>query len=130
MTGCTGAPAASADSVRGFQTSPFKSGLNLAGLQSELQAMPTPIFTIRLPKPTQDQLAEIAGVVGASSPRAFAREILETVLSGDPARINAFNVRLIEGVTRQFQLPGVQVVAAAVVPKAKPKKRRPKRGRG
>lgn len=92
--------------------------------------MPTPIFTIRLPKPTQDQLAELAGVVGASSPRAFAREILETVLSGDPARINAFNVRLIEGVTRQFQLPGVQVVAAAVVPKAKPKKRRRKRGRG
>ena len=64
----------------------------------------TPFFTLRLPQELQDQIKVMGKAYGSSSPRAFCRELLETVLSGDVAKMTAFNVRLVERVTGQLQL--------------------------
>lgn len=66
--------------------------------------MPTPTFTLRLPKKTQDDIADLAKVYGAANPRAFAREILEVVTSGDLERIKGFNQRLLMRMGEQLSL--------------------------
>lgn len=66
--------------------------------------MPTPIYTIRLTPKTQADIATLAKVYGSPNGRAFAREILETVCSGDPERMQAFNRRLMMGVGEQLAL--------------------------
>lgn len=67
-------------------------------------SMPTPTFTMRLPKKTQDELAELAKVYGAPNTRALAREVLEVIVSGDIERIKAFNARLITRMGEQLVL--------------------------
>ena len=66
----------------------------------------------------QDQIKEMSVVYGAPNPRAFLRELIECVLSGDLGRINAFNVRLVERATGQMHLK-MEADLAAVVDRAK-----------
>ena len=57
--------------------------------------MPTPLFTLRLSQETQNRLAEMAEIYGADSLRGFVREILETMIAGDPEKVKEFNRRLV-----------------------------------
>ena len=66
--------------------------------------MPTPVFALRLPQKTQDDIAALSKVYGAPNARAFAREILEVITSGDMERIKAFNQRLITRMGEQLVL--------------------------
>jgi hypothetical protein len=66
--------------------------------------MPTPTYALRLPGETQKAIADLAGIYGAPNGRAFAREILEVMTSGDPERVKAFNARLIRGMGEQLTL--------------------------
>lgn len=66
--------------------------------------MPTPIFALRLPQKIQDDLGEIARIYGAPSTRAFAREILEVMVSGEVERVKAFNGRLMMKMGEQMTL--------------------------
>jgi hypothetical protein len=63
--------------------------------------MPTPTYALRLPKKVQDDLASIGLVYGAPNGRAFAREILEVVTSGNPDRISLFVQRFVERIGGQ-----------------------------
>ncbi len=98
-----------------------------------IQGMPTPTYALRLARKTQDDLAQMAKVYGAPNGRAFAREILETVCSGEPARMAAFNRRLLQGVGEQLALtlnaPLEKMVAEDRKVSVRPQKRGPqKRG--
>lgn len=66
--------------------------------------MPTPLYTLRLPEKTQANIAELSVIYGAANPRAFAREILEVVTSGDVEKLKAFNARLVHGMGQQLTL--------------------------
>lgn len=66
--------------------------------------MATPIYSLRIPQKTQDEIAELARIYGAPNGRAFAREILEVITSGDLEKIKAFNGRLIKGMGEQLTL--------------------------
>jgi hypothetical protein len=66
--------------------------------------MPTPLYALRLPQQTQDAIVELAKIYGAPTGRAFAREILEVITSGDMERIKSFNGRLIQGMGEQLTL--------------------------
>ena len=68
-----------------------------------IRSMETPLFALRLPQVLQDQIKEMSKVYGSPNPRAFLRELIECVLSGDQAKATAFNVRLVERVTGQLQ---------------------------
>lgn len=89
--------------------------------------MPTPIFTIRLAPKTQEDLASMSKVYGSPNPRAFAREVLEVMCSGDLARVKDFNARLIRGVGEQLTLKlnaaADTIAATSRKPVQKPKKR-------
>lgn len=75
----------------------------------------TPVFSFRLKQELQDQIKEISKAYGSPNPRAFVRELIETVLSGDIAKANAFNVRLIERATGQLQLRMEDEMHAALI---------------
>jgi len=77
--------------------------------------METPLFALRLPQTLQDQIKEMGKAYGSPNPRAFVRELLETVLSGDVAKVTAFNVRLIERATGQLQLRMEDEMQAALL---------------
>jgi hypothetical protein len=64
----------------------------------------TPLYTLRLPQKTQDDLADISRIYGATSPRAFAREILEVATSGDLSKLQAFAERLMKATGEQLML--------------------------
>jgi len=66
--------------------------------------MPTPVYGLRLPKQVQDDLQTFGKIYGAPNGRAFAREVLEVMTSGDMERVKAFNARLIRGVGEQLTL--------------------------
>lgn len=66
------------------------------------EGMETPVFALRLPQKLQDDLAEYSVLYGAPNPRAFAKEILEVVLSGDPRRVAEFNGRLMQKIGEQM----------------------------
>lgn len=95
--------------------------------------MPTPVYGLRLPQKVQDDLVEYAKIYGAPSGRAFAREILEVMTSGDMERVKAFNARLIRGVGEQLTLfmnAQADLGAAQIAGKrAQKPKKRPKRGK-
>lgn len=74
------------------------------GIQARMPIMPTPTFALRLSLKTQADLAALSKVYGSPNPRAFAREILEAVTSGDMERIKAFNQRLITRMGEQLVL--------------------------
>jgi predicted DNA-binding protein len=75
----------------------------------------TPVFSFRLKQELQDQIKEISKAYGSPNPRAFVRELIETVLSGDIGRANAFNIRLIERATGQLQLRMEDEMQAALL---------------
>jgi len=66
--------------------------------------MPTPTYALRLPAETQKAISDLAAIYGALNGRAFAREILEVMTSGDPERVKEFNGRLIRGMGEQLTL--------------------------
>lgn len=57
-----------------------------------------------MPMKVQEDIADLARIYGAPNGRAFAREILEVITSGDIDRIKAFNARLIQGMGEQLTL--------------------------
>lgn len=100
--------------------------------------MPTPIYSLRLSKKTQDDLSEMGKVYGLPNGRAFAREILEVMCSGDPAKVQAFNRRLMMAVGEQLALKLNEPLEAAIridaadkakVPPAPKPPKKKKRGR-
>jgi len=84
--------------------------------------MPTPLYALRLPQKTQDDIAELAKVYGAPTGRAFAREILEVMTSGDMEKVKAFNARLVQKVGEQLTLKFNAMVDAASEPQKQAKK--------
>jgi hypothetical protein len=66
--------------------------------------MPTPLYALRLPQKTQDDLVLMGKLYGLPNGRAFAREVLETMCSGDAGRVQAFLRRLMAGVGEQLAL--------------------------
>lgn len=66
--------------------------------------MPTPLYTLRLPKEAQDNINRLAKIYGAPNGRAFAREILETFTGGDVERLKEFNAQMIRGMGEQLTL--------------------------
>jgi hypothetical protein len=66
--------------------------------------MGTPVYGLRLPKKVQDDLVVFAKIYGAVNGRAFAREVLEVMTSGDLEKVKQFNARLIRGVGEQLTL--------------------------
>lgn len=64
----------------------------------------TPIFTVRMSLESQRNLSEMAKVYGSSSVSGFAREVLETVSSGDVERVRAFTLRMAEKAGEQLKL--------------------------
>lgn len=66
--------------------------------------MPTPIYALRMSQEEQDSIAQMAKVFGAPNGRAFAREVLAVMCSGDVKRVQEFNARLIRGVGEQLTL--------------------------
>lgn len=91
--------------------------------------MPTPIYALRLPAKVQEDIAALGKIYGAPNGRAFAREILEVTVSGDIARIQAFNSRLILRMGEQLQLEFSAAVQKAAAGARKGTKKRMK-GRG
>lgn len=63
-----------------------------------------PPFTIRLPVAVHEEIKDMAKVYGALNPRAFVRELLLAVLSGDPRQVADFNSRLITRMGEQLVL--------------------------
>lgn len=92
------------------------------------------MFALRLSEKTQGELAAMAKVYGAPTSSAFAREILEVVVSGDIERVKAFNARLIAKVGEQLQMKfsaALDEAAGAGKPAKKPRKpQKQVRGRG
>jgi hypothetical protein len=62
------------------------------------------VYTLRVSKQTADEIARMSCVYGSKTPRAFAREILEVMCSGDEQRVGAFLTRLFERITGQMAL--------------------------
>lgn len=114
-----------------------RTDLDCHGIQACMPSMPTPTFALRLSKKTQDDLAALAAVYGSPNPRAFAREILEVVTSGDMERITAFGARLVERMggqmaflmTAQVDAPASSHGARTTRNTRKPRKRRRARDR-
>jgi hypothetical protein len=93
--------------------------------------MPTPTYALRLPKKVQDDLTTIEHVYGAPNGRAFAREILEVVTSGDPDRISLFVAKFIDrlGGQTSFYLTVENTPAGTTRTTRTPSKARKKRRR-
>lgn len=88
--------------------------------------MPTPTYTLRLPRKVQDDLATFALIYGSANGRAFTREVLEVMTSGDMERIKAFNARLVHGMGEQLTLKlnaSFDAFTGVEKPTAKPRKR-------
>ena len=87
--------------------------------------MGTPIYALRLPQKTQDDIAELSKLYGSPNSRAFAREILEVMTGGDIERIKAFNARLVRGMGEQLTLTlntAIDTVTGAEKPAKKGRK--------
>ena len=91
--------------------------------------MPTPIFALRLPQKTQDDIATLSRIYGSPNPRAFAREILEVITSGDMERIQSFNRRLMMGMGEQLALKLNEPLKALQGQQRGPRKKGGRRGR-
>lgn len=85
------------------------------------------MFTVRLAKETQADLAQLARVYGAPTSSAFAREVLEVVVSGDFEKIKAFNARLLTRMGEQLHLQLAEVFDDAAKKKAPRTKKRARR---
>jgi hypothetical protein len=64
----------------------------------------TPTFTFRLPDEERKQLVAMSKLYGSPNPRAFLREMIGSMVSGDQERATAFNTRLVEKMTGQMAL--------------------------
>lgn len=92
--------------------------------------MPTPLYCLRLPQKVQDDILTLSRMYGLPNGRAFAREILETITSGDMERIQAFNRRLMMGLGEQLALKlNEPLRALSEQQERKPKPKGGRRGR-
>ena len=82
-----------------------------------------PRFTVRVDPETIQTLKDLAQRYGAKDTSDFAREMIESLCSGDAVRIGEFVSRLLEKAGGQLALP------LAGKPPAQPRKRA-KKGRG
>lgn len=89
--------------------------------------MPTPLFALRLPKETTDTLKDLSKVYGSPNMRAFTRELIEAVVSGDQKKLSEFLARLMTKMGEQLALDFTAQVAAKSKKQAKAVKRRAKR---
>jgi len=89
--------------------------------------MPTPTFTFRLPDSERASLVEMSKVFGSPNPRAFLREMLGAMCSGDPRRVEDFNRKLIHAAGEQLVLKLHAPLRALTKPVPLPKKGRKKR---
>ena len=112
-----------------LQPAPSKAGLTVCEIQVlYLNRMPTPIYALRLSKETQEKIAALAKVYGSPSARAFAREILDVVTSGDMLKLQAFNERLMTRMVGQTFLPlALRTPGTNPPPEPVPSKKRKKR---
>jgi hypothetical protein len=92
--------------------------------------MATPLFNVRLSEKTQADLREMAKVYGAPNASAFAREVLEVMVSGDLEKVKAFNARLIARSGEQMTLALNAALDAASGSKKPAKKGRKRKERG
>lgn len=90
--------------------------------------MPTPLFTFRLAKDRAERLHEVAKVYGAPSTSELLREMVGTIVSGDPKVVADFFARLQRKMGEQLQLDFNAAVAAKVAA-AKASSKRRKGGR-
>lgn len=94
--------------------------------------MPTPLYALRLPQKVQDDLVTIGRVYGSPNGRAFAREILEVVTSGDPDRISLFVAKFIDRIGGQtsfflsLEAPPVRTTRTTRTTRKLRRKRRPR----
>ena len=66
--------------------------------------MPTPLFTFRLDKASSAELRKVATVYNGGNVSAFLREIITAYVSGEPAKIAAFNRELMGRMGEQLTL--------------------------
>ena len=66
--------------------------------------MATPIFNFRLAPEKAKELHELARVYGAANTSVFLRELIGSIVSGDPAQVSAFNTRLFQKMGEQLAL--------------------------
>jgi hypothetical protein len=87
----------------------------------------TPTYALRLSRKTQDDLALMGKLYGLPNGRAFAREVLETMCSGDAAKVQAFLRRLMMAAGEQLALKlgePLEAVSRPALPAPKPKKKK------
>lgn len=89
-----------------------------------------PVFTLRLPVAVHAEIRDMAKVYGATSPRAFVRELLLAVLSGDPRQVAEFNSRLITRMGEQLVLDLTQKANQEAEESAKKAKKPTTKGKG
>lgn len=94
--------------------------------------MPTPLFNFRLPANERAALVEMSKLYGAAHPSQFLREMVGAMCSGDPARVQEFNARLIRAAGEQLILKLNAPLASSAEKTARPSVRRvkPKKKRG
>jgi len=83
--------------------------------------MNTPHYTLRLPAKTIAAISEMGAIYGAPNGRAFAREMLIAMTSGDLEQVKAFNGRLMRGIGEQLTLQ-LNTALDAALPPQKPAK--------
>ena len=82
----------------------------------------TPPFTLRLASKTKADLVEMAKLYGSPNGSAFAREMIEVMVSGDIERVKQFNGRLIAKAGEQMTLKMNAAMDALAEPKKLPLK--------
>jgi len=91
--------------------------------------VPTPIFAFRLPVTEREALIEMSKLCGYPNPRAFLREMVGTMCSGDVERVKQFNARLIRAAGEQLILKLNGPLEKPASTGRKPRKRRRPRDR-
>lgn len=94
------------------------------------RSMPTPVFALRLSARAQADLAEMAKLYGSPNPRAFAREVLETMSSGDAGKAREFLRRLFMRAGEQLAMQFTAPLEAIEQPRKPARKGRSGRKRG
>jgi hypothetical protein len=66
--------------------------------------MATPLYTLRLPAETITAISELGRIYGAPNGRAFVRDMIVAMTSGDIEKVKAFNGQLMRGIGEQMTL--------------------------
>jgi hypothetical protein len=83
---------------------------------------------MRLSRETQDTLRDLAKVYGSPNKAVFTREMIESICSGDPARVSGFLQALMTKIgAHQYRLAFDQAATQEAEKQAKKAKRKPRR---